>query len=399
MVLLYKIYRYGFHSQKEMMFMFCPNCSAKLENNSRFCRFCGARLKNPDPFKIDIDYIKSARDEYEPYKEEQPLPPQRPRKAKRKKHRFARFVLSLISLALIASLAFGVWLISSIKPIDRIELSDDLGISAETEADNKIMNIAVFGLDTRDNDTSGRSDAVLILSVDKKHKAIKLTSLARDSYVEIEGHGKDKLTHAWAFGKADLAVKTINQNFGTNISDYITFNFYQFAEIIDAVGGVEVDVDADELGVMNEHYIPYLNSMGISCDEITAKGVQTLSGGQALAYCRDRYTGGDIKRGERQKEIISALIKKCLATSPFKYPKLINIFTANCTTSLSSGELLSLSSYAVLNKPETASLSIPNKACEAKGKTIKGVWYYVYDTELAKEQISNFIYTDAASGE
>ena len=382
------------------MFMFCPNCSAKLENNSRFCRFCGARIKSSDPFKVDTDYIRNTENEYSDYEEErQPQQPRSSHKPKRKKHCFARFLICLISLSLTAVLVFGVWLDLSIKPINRVALEGDLGISAETEADNKVMNIAVFGLDTREDNTSGRSDAVLILTIDKKNKAIKLTSLARDSYVDIEGHGKDKLTHAWAFGKADLAVKTINQNFGTDISHYITFNFYQFAEIIDAVGGVEVDVNADERSVMNKHYIPYLNSMGISCDEVVREGLQTLSGGQALAYCRDRYTGGDIKRGERQKEIISALVGKCLSTSPFEYPKLINIFTANCTTSLSAGKLLSLGGYAVLNRPETASLSLPNKACNAKGKTIKGVWYYVYDTELAKEQIHNFIYTNAASGE
>ncbi len=380
--------------------MFCPRCSAKLENNSRFCRFCGTKLEATDPFKIDIDYIRNAPDDYAGAQNSQPAYKEpRPRKPKRKKFGFVRFVISVICVALVLSLAFATWVVVSVEPIEQVKLSDDLGISADAATDNKIINIAVFGLDSRADDTSGRSDAVIILSIDKKHKILKLTSLARDSYVSIDAHRKDKLTHAWAYGKADLAVKTINENFGTDISDYIAFNFYQFAEIIDAVGGIEIDVDGDELQVMNEHYIPYLNSMGIACDEITQTGIQTLSGGQALAYCRNRYTGGDIKRGERQKEIISATLTKVLSISPLKYPDIINIFTANCSTSLSSGRLLTLGGYALINKLETETLSLPNKACEAKGKIINGVWYYVYDTELAKEELRNFIFNDASTVE
>lgn len=114
------------------------------------------------------------------------------------------------------------------------------------DGSSDIVNIALFGVDQRNNQEQVRSDSVMILSVDKKHNKIKIISLMRDTYVEIEGYGKTKLTHAYYYGGPQLAVKTINQNFGTNITEFATVNFQQMAAIIDAVGGVEIDISEAE---------------------------------------------------------------------------------------------------------------------------------------------------------
>lgn len=141
------------------------------------------------------------------------------------------------------------------------ELSGSVGINVDLPTEG-VQNIALFGLDTRQNNDVGRSDAVIILSIDQVHNKIKMTSLARDSFVKIEGHGYSKLTHAWAFGKANLAVKTLNQNYGMNITDYAYINFYEFAKLIDYIGGVDVELNAGELDILNNYYAPELNSLG-----------------------------------------------------------------------------------------------------------------------------------------
>ena len=110
----------------------------------------------------------------------------------------------------------------------------------------KVRNIALLGLDTRQDNNVGRSDAIVILTIDKEHNKLKLTSIARDTYVAIEGHSKDKLTHAYAYGKSQLAVKTLNQNFDLEIKDYVTMNFYGLARVIDYIGGVDINVTEAE---------------------------------------------------------------------------------------------------------------------------------------------------------
>ena len=109
-----------------------------------------------------------------------------------------------------------------------------------------ITNIALFGVDTRDvSSDSGRSDALMVLSLNRTDNQIKLISIARDSYVAIDGHGMDKLTNAYAYGGPELAVRTVNQNFNLDISEFVTVNFAQLANIIDYVGGVYVNVDEE----------------------------------------------------------------------------------------------------------------------------------------------------------
>ncbi|MGN1081235.1 MAG: LCP family protein, partial [Acutalibacteraceae bacterium] len=228
---------------------------------------------------------------------------------------------------------------------------------------------------------------------------LKLTSIARDTYVAVEGYGKTKITNAWRFGAigkeksgSTLAVKTLNQNFNLDIKDYVEVNFFQFSEIIDYVGGVVIDVDESEKNVMNVTYIPYINQMGIKCERITKTGPQLLSGGQALAYARDRYTGNDVTRGSRQREILIALYEKLKDTSATKYPTIISMMLSNCITSLSDSEIMSLASWAALKSPTIEELSLPNDECNASGQTIGGQWYYVYDLDNASKIIHNFIY-------
>lgn len=311
-----------------------------------------------------------------------------------KRSRVAVTTICIILAVVIAISSFGIIYIKSLLGnIDRAEVTSDIGINSKAEeVYQNYINIALFGLDSRQHNDVGRSDAIMIVSIDKEHNKVKLISIARDSYVDVYrkdgSFKKDKITHAWMNGKQDTAIKTLNANYDMNIKDFVSMNFYQFADVIDYVGGVDIDVSRAEMNVMNG-YITELNRAGIKCKYLTKPGFQHLSGGQALAYSRDRYTGSDIERGRRQREVIMALFDQVKDLSVTKYPELIKMFLGKCQTSLTDSEMMSLATWVVTNKPEFDQLGIPT---ELKTSMIGGVSYVVYDVEKVALQIQDFIH-------
>ncbi len=275
------------------------------------------------------------------------------------------------------------------------DLEGDIAVNDALPTDG-VKNIALFGLDTRENSQVGHSDAIIILSLDYEHNKIKLTSIARDSFVwfdkedypyESKQDFQSKITHAFQWGGQQLAVKTINRNFDMNIRDYVFVNFYEFAEIIDYIGGVDIDVDNEERQVMNQEYCPYLREMGIDCPDITVTGLQHLNGGQALAYSRNRYTGNDIARGNRQKEVLEAMFVQAKNVPLSKYPTLVGKVLDVCHTNLTNRELLSMANWAVSKSPAMTPFSLPSPECNAiVGNDVR------YDLELATAVLHTFIY-------
>ena len=314
-------------------------------------------------------------------------------KKKKQKPRWLRVVTVCLTIFLVLCTAFYTYAYVLISGIERVPLDeDDLGI--ETDIYGSIQNIALLGLDTRSDDATGRADANVILTIDKRHNKIKLTSIARDTYVAIDGHKKDKLTHAYAYGKSQLSVKTLNQNFGLEITDYVTMNFFELARIIDQMGGVELDVSDAEFKELNGYVIPTTDFGDIPCEKLKSAGVQTLTGAQAVCYARIRHTDGDIERGNRQKEVLMAMLQKAKSMNPLKLPSLASLIVSECSTSLSSADILALGTWVVLAGPEFEQLSIPNGNIKASGKTINGGWYYVYDLNTAKNEIKDFIFEE-----
>ncbi len=267
-------------------------------------------------------------------------------------------------------------------------------VNVNSEAAEKFedyTNIALFGLDSRSDDDEGRSDAIIVLTVDRVHKKLKLTSIARDTLVEIKGHSDQKITHAWMLGKASLALDTINRNFDMDITEYVSMNFYQFAEVIDYIGGVYIDVSSAEMKVMNRDYIPYIKKMNIKCEKVKKPGYQLLSGGQALAYSRDRYTGSDLERGARQREVLMAMFDQVKSLELTKLPELASMVLKECTTTLSNKEMIDIASWTLLNKPEFEQFSLPDESCKAVGKTVNTYWVWVYDLDHAAQRLHDFI--------
>lgn len=366
--------------------MRCINCGAPLNNeNAIFCDKCYKEVVAKNAGEAEPAKVKSSNNS--------------PKKKKSKKKLVRNILLSIAAVLLAIILFVVMWVFSLLDKPQKEALSGDVGIISDPEADlpfdEDVKNIALFGLDTRADDNSGRSDAIIVLSIDRINNEIKMTSIARDTYITFESGRHDKITHAWAYGKANLSVKTLNSNFKLDITDYVSVNFYQFAEIIDYIGGVTIDVDEAEMKVMNKNYIPFLNKSGIECELITKPGVQLLNGGQALAYSRNRYTGSDLTRGSRQREVLEAMFNKVKTMNVLKFPKLVEMVLSECTTSLDSSEMLSIGTWALFKSPTIHSLGIPNEECGARGQMINGTSYMVYDLELASSIMHDFIYTSA----
>lgn len=315
-------------------------------------------------------------------------------KKKRSKARTLRNALIIVICVLIAAIgALYGYAYKILSGIDRTPLDqNDLGI--ETADYNGVQNIALLGIDSRADNDSGRSDAIVVLTIDKKHKKLKLSSIARDTYVSIDGHSKDKLTHAYAYGKSQLAVKTLNQNFDLEIEDYVTMNFFGLARVIDYIGGVTIDVDEKERVEMNSNIFPEMQNLGFDCPNITSAGTQLLNGAQAVCYARIRHTDSDIMRGNRQKEVLTAMFTAVKTMNPLKLPKVAEMVISECQTSFTANDIIALGTWAIAFSPEIEQLSIPNENISSSGKIINGVWYYVYDLNAAKSEIRDFIYEE-----
>ena len=312
--------------------------------------------------------------------------------------------IGLIALAVLLALAIVVVSVvyAFLGRVNReSEMSGDLHINTDIDFPDDVQNIALIGQDTRVDNEGGLADVIIILSLDYKRNTIKLTSIARDSYVDINGK-YDKITHAYAYGKAPLIVKTLNKNYNMNITDYAYINFFEFVELVDLVGGVDVDVSADEKRVMNTYYIGHLNSLGLKCDYITKTGMQHLTGAQALAYCRNRYTGNDVDRGNRHKEVLEAMFTSAKDMPLTKFPAFIGKVLEMCHTTMTDGELMNIATWAVTKSPTMKMFGLPTPACNPRSGNnakINGVWYYIYDLDIATRLLHEFVYEEDASTE
>lgn len=291
-----------------------------------------------------------------------------------------------------------------VKPVveENVQLEEEpkeeeVEVTPDLPPVHEVRNIALFGID-QESGSVGRSDALLILSIDKTNNKIKLTSLDRDSLVAIDGHGEEKLTHAWAYGHGKLAVKTLNQNFGMNITDYAYVNFSEFVSAIDYLGGVTVDVTAAERDHMNRSYNSWYPYYGHYIDMVQGTGRITLKGAQALSYTRNRSDGTG-RRASRQREVLTAMADRVKKQPVSQWPTTIGRMLQLCHTTLSSDEIWELALWALEESPTIEELSLPTPELKAWGGVIdrQRGWVRVYDLEAATVVLHNFVYeTDKA---
>lgn len=237
--------------------------------------------------------------------------------------------------------------------------------SIEIKSDKDVLNILLIGSDTRTSGKSGRSDAMIIVSVNKNTKKIIATSLLRDIYLQIPGASNNRINASYAYGGADLLMETIENNFKIQIDRYVSIDFYAFMKVVDIVGGVNVEVTAKDIPIMN-NYIRGLNTLtGVeaSTDEITASGNLDLNGLQSLAYVRNRYIGTDFVRTSKQREVLEKVFHKIKDSNMVKLNKILNAVLPEITTNLKEGELFSL----ILNIPAYGKYNLEQWSVPAEG--------------------------------
>jgi len=311
----------------------------------------------------------------------------------KKSHKGITAILIILAILLIIAAAGIGYAYSLTKKVDTVKIDDTaLDVSPQVEAQYKdIQNIALFGVDSTDGQT-GRSDSIMILTIDGTRNNVRISSIMRDSYVAIKGHGNDKITHAYAFGGPELAISTINSNFDLNVKDFVAVNFSNLPKIVDNLGGVDINITSGDLQYING-YIDSLNSVNkTSSRHISQKGVQHLDGTQALAYSRIRYDGGDQERTQRQRTVLDALFTTVKAANKTSYPSILDHLLPLVRTSLSSTDIMKLATSA------TAFGSLEQdrfrRDDNSKDQMINGVYYMGFNKELTVEQMHKFIFED-----
>ena len=308
-------------------------------------------------------------------------------KKKKKSSKFStvlKVLLVVMASLLICVTAYGIYLAKkaesaanqSYEQIDNRDISDRRDAKVKPLEDNvSILFVGVDDSEERDQGSANsRSDALILATLNNEDKTVKLVSIPRDSYVYIPYVGyEDKINHAHAFNGTLATIETVEELFDIPVDYYVRMNFNAFIDVIDALGGIEVDVN-----------IPYAFYELDENDKKTIylePGLQQLNGREALSLARTRKHDSDIMRGQRQQDIIKAIAKKATSVSSItKFDDIIDAISANMKTDITFSEMKSFISYFSEGIPQIESLTL--KGYDDK---INGIYYYQLDDESLQE--------------
>ena len=251
-------------------------------------------------------------------------------------------LITVIIISIIMTLGF----IYTYIKLDKVYIKEDNIKKEEASIVDGITNILLVGIDGENIERGNRSDSIMLVTIDSIKKDIKISSVARDTYVDIPGYSTEKLTHAYAYEGISLLKEVFKVNFDIEIDKYIVVNFSLFMEVMDELGGVEVNIEKKDIEILNatidECYDYYNNNMGIEKKYITKEGTQRLNGYQALAYSRIRYTDNAFARDERQRAVAQNVYKEFLKADPKEYKRCADIVLNNTKTNISPTEMVNL---------------------------------------------------------
>lgn len=267
-------------------------------------------------------------------------------KGKRNKKRKSKFKRFLIAVVLIIAL-LGAGLYSLVGVVyNKLNYVEVASVADLPMKEDGVVNVLLIGNDSRENGDDGRSDAMILLSISSRTKTIYMTSLLRDMYVEIPGYENNRLNAAYSYGGAELLMETVEKNFDITVNRYIQVNFEAFVGLVDSVGGVDLELTEKEIEYVNGYLVEYNiltdRPQGTDNMDTSVSGLVHLNGPQALAYCRNRYLGTDFGRTERQRKVLTEVIKKIPAALITNGSELFDALMPNLTTNLTKNECISL---------------------------------------------------------
>lgn len=307
---------------------------------------------------------------------------------KHKKRKIALIVVLAILLLIMGVLIFGLWRLQKdavkvVNPEDVDPKAEKVAIAKEEQKVENVVNILLVGTDTRDpNAELGRSDSMLLVSYNKSDNKATVASFLRDSLVEIDGYGKSKLGHTFAYGGVGLTINTINKVYDLDIQNYITVNFDNLVGIIDQLGGIEVTLTAEEVAYYQQNGMP--NVM---------EGVNLLTGSQALAHARNRSLDNDFGRTRRQRDVMYGIYRKVVEKKdPATLLPLINYCMTQVSTNMSINEITSLATDVLASDNlQTQQCSIPTEGSYQFG-TYEDMSVLEVDIEKNKMLLKDLLY-------
>lgn len=270
------------------------------------------------------------------------------------------------------------------EALDLLDLNSKPVVSYLKSGADKIKNFVIYGLDSISS-----SDCIIIVSIDPANAKVRLISVARDTYAYISEYGSySKLTYAYHWGGPELAIHTLNSNLSLNLRDYVAVDFEQMSEVVDLLGGVDIDLTQTEANYLwKASYGRYYFDAGVN----------NLDGTAALLYARMRQsssTDSDVYRTGRQRAVLIALLKKAQTLSFADYPAFIREGMGMCTTSFTNSEVLSMLSEVVLNGYTVEQYALPNDLVDWWGGLIGTQYYSVYNKNYASDALYRIIYGD-----
>ena len=270
-----------------------------------------------------------------------------------KKRKKAKMITFAIEALILVVLLLVLYVLNRTERFSKVVFDDKVveesvnDLTEETlETMEEYTNIALFGLDTRQAGSLGkgnRSDTIMIASINNQTKDVKIVSIYRDSYLNLANDKYRKCNEAYSIGGPEQAVAMLNMNLDLKIDHYMSVDFLAVSEVVDLLGGIEIDVDEYEIEHLNNYTVETSKVTGKKTNKLKSTGLQTLDGVQATSYCRIRYTAGDdFKRTERQREVLETIAKKAKTMSVSQLDAIIKAVFPMCATNMTVDQLLAI---------------------------------------------------------
>ncbi|MGN1377344.1 MAG: LCP family protein [Dorea sp.] len=307
---------------------------------------------------------------------------------KHKKRKIVGIIILAVVLLIVGIYGSIVWMFykDTVGVVSKDEVdpkAEKVKIAEEDQKDKDVFNVLLVGTDSRDPDSDkGRSDSMMLVSFNKKQNKSTVISFMRDTLVDIDGYGRSRLGHTYAYGGVGLTINTLNQTYGLDIQNYVTISFDNLVNVIDEIGGVEVYISEEEAEYYRKNGMP----------DIVAGDV-TLTGSQALAHARNRTLGSDFERTRRQRSVMYGIYRKIMSEKDISaLLPLINYCVTQVETNMSVTEIYNMAKEVL----STEDLKM-QQACAPQDGTYTPIVYegmdvLEIDVEANKKMIEDLLY-------